>query len=90
MFENTIASLKKKDSVSAQKVLEYEEELNTLQIELKADHIMRVQEGKCDLISGIVFNDFIDNNEKIGDHLTNVAQGVLRHLRWDMEMNGER
>jgi Na+/phosphate symporter len=51
---------------------------------------MRVHEGKCDLISGIVFNDFIDNNEKIGDHLTNVAQGVLRHLRWDMEMNRER
>lgn len=90
MFENTIAALKKKDSVPAQKVLEEEEELNTLQIELKADHIMRVHEGKCDLISGIVFNDFIDNNEKIGDHLTNIAQGVLRHLRWDMEMNRER
>jgi phosphate:Na+ symporter len=90
MFENTIAALKKKDGVPAQIVLEKEEELNTLQIELKADHIMRMQEGKCDLISGIVFNDFIDNNEKIGDHLTNVAQGVLRHLRWDMEMNGER
>jgi phosphate:Na+ symporter len=90
MFENTIAALKKKDGVPAQIVLEKEEELNTLQIELKADHIMRMQEGKCDLISGIVFNDFIDNNEKIGDHLTNVAQGVLRHLRWDMEMNRER
>jgi phosphate:Na+ symporter len=89
MFENTTAALKKKDSAPALKVLEEEEELNKLQIELKADHIRRVHEGKCDLISGIVFNDFVDNNEKIGDHLTNIAQGVLRHLRWDMEMNRE-
>ena len=35
--------------------------------------------------TGIVFNDFVDNMEKIGDHLTNIAQGVLRHLRWDVE-----
>jgi hypothetical protein len=29
-----------------------------------------------------VYNDFVDNMEKIGDHLTNIAQGVLRHMRW--------
>ena len=89
MFENTITALQKKDRRSAEKVLHEEEHLNKLQIELKEDHIQRINEGKCNLISGIVFNDFVDNIEKIGDHLTNIAEGVLRHLRWDININSE-
>lgn len=89
MFENTITALQKKDRRSAEKVLHEEEHLNKLQIELKEDHIQRINEGKCNLISGIVFNDFVDNIEKIGDHLTNIAEGVLRHLRWDMNINSD-
>jgi phosphate uptake regulator len=26
--------------------------------------------------------DFVDNLEKVGDHLTNIAQGVMSGLRW--------
>ena len=31
------------------------------------------------------FIDFVDNMEKIGDHLTNIAQGVLAGLQWSLE-----
>lgn len=86
MFENTITALKKQDVISAEKVIEGEDQLNELQIELKEHHIQRVNEGTCYLISGIVFINFVDNIEKIGDHLTNIAQGVLRHLQWDMDI----
>ena len=86
MFENTITALKKQDVVSAGKVIEMEDQLNELQIELKENHIQRVNEGTCYLLSGIVFINFVDNIEKIGDHLTNIAQGVLRHLQWSMDI----
>ena len=63
-----------------------EKKLDALQVELKEREAKRVNKEKVNYLSGIVFNDFVDNMEKIGDHLTNVAQGVLRHLRWDEEI----
>lgn len=83
MFEHTISALQKEDVEYARKTIEKEEEMNTLQVELKENHIQRVNNGSCVLLSGIVFIDFVDNIEKIGDHLTNIAQGVLRHLQWN-------
>ena len=41
--------------------------------------------AKCDALSGIVFIDMVDNYEKIGDHLTNIAQAVQGGLQWDGE-----
>lgn len=86
MFENTIDALQKQDVDSAEKVIAGEDQLNELEIELKEHHIQRVNDGTCHLLSGIVFIDFVDNIEKIGDHLTNIAEGVLRHLQWDMDI----
>ncbi len=67
-------------------LIEKEKELNELQIRLKEFQIKNINEGKYNFLSGIVFNDFVDNIEKIGDHLTNIAQGVMRHLRWDEDI----
>jgi phosphate:Na+ symporter len=90
MFRNTIDALKNEDIEAAGAVLEDEKLLNNLQVLLKENHIKRVNRGECNMLSGIVFIDFVDNVEKIGDHLTNVAQGVLRHLRWNEEINAKR
>jgi phosphate:Na+ symporter len=87
MFRNTINALKDEDIAAARTVLEDEKQLNHLQVLLKDNHIKRVNRGECNMLSGIIFIDFVDNVEKIGDHLTNVAQGVLRHLRWNVELN---
>jgi phosphate:Na+ symporter len=86
MIENTIIAMHKRDITSARKVLEKEKELNELQLRLKEFQIKNINEGKYNFLSGIVFNDFVDNIEKIGDHLTNIAQGVMRHLRWDEDI----
>ncbi len=67
---------------SARKILKKEKKINYLQVELKELHIRKVKKGKYNYLASIVYNDFVDNMEKIGDHLTNIAQGVLRQLRW--------
>jgi uncharacterized protein with PhoU and TrkA domain len=44
--------------------------------------VKRLKKGECDLKAGIVFIELVDNFEKIGDHLTNIAQGVIRGMKW--------
>ena len=85
MLKDTHIALMDNDIEAGRRVLENEKKLNELQIELKEREAKRVNKEKVNYLSGIVFNDFVDNMEKIGDHLTNVAQGVLRQLRWDEE-----
>jgi phosphate:Na+ symporter len=40
-------------------------------------------EGVCSPGAGLIFIDLVDNIEKIGDHLTNIAQAVIGGLQWD-------
>jgi phosphate:Na+ symporter len=89
MFRKTMDALKEEDQAPARAALEDEKLLNNMHDLLKENHIRRVNIGECDMLAGIVFMDFLDNIEKIGDHLTNIAQGVLRHLRWNLEINSK-
>ena len=89
MFRNTVNALKQEDVDAAGAVLEDEKQLNEMQVLLKEKHVKRVNSGECDILAGIIYIDFVDNIEKIGDHLTNVAQGVLRHLRWNIEISSK-
>jgi phosphate:Na+ symporter len=40
-------------------------------------------DGVCSPQAGLIFIDLVDNIEKIGDHLTNIAQAVMGGLHWD-------
>ncbi len=82
MMIETRQSFQQNDLDLAQSVLQREERINRLQTDLKKAHVNRLNNGQCNLKSGIVFLDLVDNFEKIGDHLTNIAQGVLSEMRW--------
>ena len=82
MMIETEEALRKNDSRMAENVLKREQNVNKFQIDLKKSHVNRLNKGICDVKSGVVFMDLIDNLEKIGDHLTNIAQGVIGEMRW--------
>lgn len=71
------------DSEEAKRALKCEDDLNRMQIEFRASHIERLNNGICLALSGVLFLDFVDNVEKVGDHLTNIAQSVMYGFRWD-------
>ena len=77
------SALSNYDSEDAKRALKCEDDLNRMQIEFRASHIERLNKGICLPLSGILFLDFVDNVEKVGDHLTNIAQSVLYGFRWD-------
>ena len=83
MVEEVKLALQDGNKEAAQKALARENTLNRLQAELRQNHIQRLSEGGCFVLSGIIFLDFINNLEKIGDHLTNVAQAVMGSFQWD-------
>ena len=83
MIDDVRRALQDDNREHAQKALAREKTLNRLQLELRQNHIQRLSEGKCFVLSGIIFLDFINNLEKIGDHLTNVAQAVMGSFQWD-------
>ena len=75
-------ALRKNDKSIAARVIKREETINNYQVDLKNSHVNRVNQKMCDLKSGIVFMDFVDNLEKIGDHLTNIVEAIEAGMRW--------
>ncbi len=82
MFQQAKEALGSNDVFIAQSMLESEERINQLQVKFKEAHIDRLNRGECKLNSNFVFLDFIDNLEKIADHLTNIAQSVIGKMQW--------
>jgi phosphate:Na+ symporter len=82
MFDRIIASLEEGDVEAARSALENEQHLNAMQVELRRSHVERMRDGLCSPEAGLIFIDLVDNVEKIGDHLTNIAQAVMGGLQW--------
>ena len=83
MINEVVLGLETGDTAHAHRALHCEEQLNRMQIELRHAHVQRLNDGSCKVLSGLVYLDFVDFLEKIGDHLTNIAQGLLTGLRWE-------
>lgn len=54
-----------------------EEVIDSLINKSKNHHIRRVQAGECTLELGFVFNDCLNNFERVADHCSNIALAVL-------------
>ena len=65
------------DLEQARLVEPLEEVIDMLTRDLKTRHIQRLQAGHCTLELGFVFNDCINNFERVADHCSNLAIAVL-------------
>ncbi len=83
MFDRIIPAMKNSDVASAKSALLNENNLNKMQMNFRHSHVQRMTEGLCSATTGLIFIDLVDNMEKIGDHLTNIAQAVIGGLQWE-------
>jgi len=83
MCDNIIAALENNDMKGAESALVHEYNLNKMQIDFRRSHVDRMGEGICSPEAGLIFIDMVDNVEKIGDHLTNIAQAIIGGLQWE-------
>jgi len=83
MFGNVVAALDDGDVEKAKSALASERQLNEMQLEFRRSHVARMTDGVCTAVTGLIFIDLVDNVEKIGDHLTNIAQATIGGLQWE-------
>ncbi len=82
MLDNVIKALEDNDSEAARAALVIERRLNREQVDFRRSHVQRMKDGICQPETGLIFIDLVDNVEKIGDHLTNIAQAAIGGLQW--------
>ncbi|MBN1594689.1 Na/Pi cotransporter family protein [candidate division FCPU426 bacterium] len=82
MMDDVICALQNNDLRAAEQVLVRENTVNRQYQQLKQINLDRMNEQNCKPLAGMVFVDFINNIEKIGDHTTNIAEAVLRSYQW--------
>jgi phosphate:Na+ symporter len=82
MINDVSSGLEDGKTYHAVDALKKEDMLNEMQIRFREQHVMRLKERSCDVLAGLVFTDFVDSLEKIGDHLSNIAKGLKRGFKW--------
>jgi len=72
-----IESYANRDCEKANSINSIENRIDSAQKKFREKHIKRLYKGKCNVYSGAIFLDLINNLERIGDHSTNIAESVI-------------
>ena len=86
----TISAYESNDNMIAEKVEPLEEVIDLMKETLKDRHINRLTAKQCDIDTGILFLDTINNLERIADHSSNIAVAVLQMQSEDESFDPHR
>jgi phosphate:Na+ symporter len=64
------------DNVDLTKALELESEIDMMREHLRIEHYKRLESGIYSVQAGVVYLDFINRLERIGDHILNINEGA--------------
>ncbi len=71
----------------AKQVEPLEEVVDYLRMQLKTEHVKRLQRGDCTIEQGFVFSDILTNFERISDHCSNIGGSVIQSSLSELEMH---
>lgn len=78
IVENTFTAFTKDDVGLAKKTEPLEQTVDTMQAELKNRHVRRLKEGRCTIELGFIFSELLTSFERISDHCSNIAVGIIQ------------
>lgn len=76
LYEQTVECFLQKNRIMLVRVDEIEDEIDKARKQLIANHIRRLNEGKCQPSSSGVFINLVGNLERAADHLTYIAHSI--------------
>ncbi len=80
ILDLTQKAMQNHDTEVAKMVEPLEDAIDVIVKKCKANHIQRVQTGNCTLELGFIFNDCLQNIERVADHCSNLAVTVIETL----------
>ena len=75
------------DVAAAKGVEPLEEVIDELCVEMKKRHVLRLQDGRCTIEQGFILADLLNNLERVADHCSNVAIGLIEITQGDYLMH---
>lgn len=78
-YKNAIDSLEGNNKMKAAQTIPMEENIDSLERELRESHIIRLSSKECNTKASFAFLDTITNLERVSDHALNIAQVVLEY-----------
>ena len=73
ILDLTIRCFESRDLIMAESVEPLEQVIDDLKEALRANHISRLQQGKCSVTAGFIWGDLLTSLERIADHCSNIA-----------------
>lgn len=77
MFVLIKESLRSNYKVMPHKVMELEDVVDLLEYEARLNYVARLKAGECNLYETSYFSDILYSLERVGDHLTNIANVII-------------
>ena len=65
------------DLAMANNVEPLEEVIDVLKRALRNSHVIRLQGGECTVEAGFIWSDLLTDFERVGDHCSNIALGII-------------
>ncbi len=78
IMDYTAEAFATNDLETAAQVEPLEQVIDVMKSTYKERHITRLQEGRCTIELGFVFNDLITNYERVSDHCSNIAVSTIQ------------
>lgn len=77
MVNDSITALRDTDLVLAGKIIAKEDDMDALDTKLRARHMDRLNSGKCDPQTTVIFLEILHTMERISGHCKNIAEVVI-------------
>ena len=72
--EDVISALGSVDNEKIRIALKSERKINKLTTQSEDEHIERLRKGNCNVLNSVIFIEMLGELEKVGDHLSNIAE----------------
>ena len=90
MFDIAINLLRNRDEEEVRRIVELEDKVDYFSEAFQENHIKRLNEGACNVDSGVLFIDMIGHLERIGDHIYKIAMYTKDELFGEKRKNDLR
>ncbi len=87
IIDLSYAAFMNNDLETARLVEPLEQVIDDLKYQMRTRHILRLQQGSCNIEAGFIWSDLLTNLERIGDHCSNIAGCIIDNSHHDMNIH---